>query len=60
MTWSKAELTYLKDNYHKFSTLEIKQHLNDYFWNDRSIGSIRVKACYLGLKRFKTKQTYKK
>jgi len=52
MKWQKSELKYLKDNYHKFSTKDIKQHLYDYFWNDREINAIRVKAHYLGLKRF--------
>ena len=36
MKWQKSELDYLKNNYHKFSTAEIKQHLYDYFWNDRN------------------------
>jgi len=52
MRWSKPELDYLKSNYDKFSTEDLKQNLYNYFWNDRSISSIRVKAHRVGLRRF--------
>lgn len=52
MKWQESELNYLRSNYKKLSLTDLKDYLYIYFWNDRTISSIKVKAHRMGLKRF--------
>ena len=52
MKWQKSEINYLKSHYKLLSLEDMKDCLYLYFFNDRTIGSIKIKAHRMGLKRF--------
>lgn len=49
--WQKDEINYLKQYYKKLSIQDIQKYLYSYFYVNRSIGSIRVKAHRLGISK---------
>ena len=49
--WSIDEINYLKQYYKYLSLSDISSNLYNYFFVDRSVESIRVKASRLNIKR---------
>lgn len=53
MKWQKSELDFLIANYKILSLKDIQYYLYIYFWSDRTVSAIKVKAHRLGISRIK-------